>query len=261
LAVDGAVGTQTRDALAAAVGGVEVSAPPPPAPDPLGTRTLRWGDRGDDVAAVQQALSRRGFDPGPADGVFGGMTATAVRAFQAARGLGVDGVVGTQTRVALSGDTGAGDVLEGGVGFDTCNDPNGGDGCESVRGIRAGAPWSAGAADEWRPLVNEVFSAWDLEEEIERAVAVVACESLGDPFVTTPSRNGSEVIGLFQHSSTYWDDRAADAGIPGGSPLAPRDNVTVAAWLVRRSIDLGDANGPWHHFDCGRLLGFWPDGA
>ncbi|MXW90932.1 MAG: hypothetical protein F4114_15320 [Rhodospirillaceae bacterium] len=51
---------------------------------------------GDDrrrVAAVQRALAQLGYDPGPADGIAGPKTRNAVRAFQAAAGLPVDGRV------------------------------------------------------------------------------------------------------------------------------------------------------------------------
>jgi len=55
------------------------------------------------VASLQEALRDAGFDPGPIDGDFGPMTRAAVLAFQQARGLDVDGVVGPQTWGALSG--------------------------------------------------------------------------------------------------------------------------------------------------------------
>lgn len=71
-------------------------------PAPSGsTRLLRRGDRGADVAEVQEALYRAGHDPGPGDGVFGNRTEIAVCEFQQERGLDVDGIVGPQTRAAL----------------------------------------------------------------------------------------------------------------------------------------------------------------
>lgn len=53
------------------------------------------------IRHLQQRLADKGFDPGPADGVFGPRTERAVLAFQAASGLAVDGVVGNETWNAL----------------------------------------------------------------------------------------------------------------------------------------------------------------
>ena len=55
------------------------------------------------VVQIQLALRARGFDPGPADGLFGEMTQAAIAAFQASMGLVVDGEVGPQTAAALLG--------------------------------------------------------------------------------------------------------------------------------------------------------------
>jgi peptidoglycan hydrolase-like protein with peptidoglycan-binding domain len=68
----------------------------------LGDRPMRRGHRGWDVAALQFLLSGRGFGPGGFDGGFGPNTSSAVRRFQAAAGLEVDGVAGSATIAALS---------------------------------------------------------------------------------------------------------------------------------------------------------------
>lgn len=65
--------------------------------------SLRRGARGDAVVELQRALARAGVDPGDVDGKFGPDTERAVRAFQRANGLEVDGVVGRNTRAALLG--------------------------------------------------------------------------------------------------------------------------------------------------------------
>ncbi|HEU4355291.1 MAG TPA: peptidoglycan-binding protein [Actinomycetota bacterium] len=66
-----------------------------------GDEMLELDDEGEKVRWVQRRLQLHGYDPGPADGVFGPRTEKAVRAFQTAKGLEVDGVVGRETRRAL----------------------------------------------------------------------------------------------------------------------------------------------------------------
>lgn len=62
---------------------------------------LRRGDRGMLVRIAQTALARAGFSPGTVDGIFGANTQAAVRAFQQANGLAVDGIIGPRTWTAL----------------------------------------------------------------------------------------------------------------------------------------------------------------
>ena len=68
----------------------------------LGDRVLKKGMKGDDVKALQRALNAAGHDCGGADGDFGAKTDAAVRAFQQAAGLDVDGQAGVKTIAALN---------------------------------------------------------------------------------------------------------------------------------------------------------------
>lgn len=61
---------------------------------------LRQGDRSEDVRLLQEALTRRGFEV-PTTGFFGEMTVAAVRRFQLSVDLKADGIVGSNTQIAL----------------------------------------------------------------------------------------------------------------------------------------------------------------
>ena len=89
LVVDGVAGPQTRRALGRR------------GRPRLGSRVMRSGHRGWDVAALQFLLSRRGMSPGGIDGGFGPNTGAAVLRFQRGAGLTADGLVGPATLGAL----------------------------------------------------------------------------------------------------------------------------------------------------------------
>jgi cell wall-associated NlpC family hydrolase len=65
--------------------------------------TLREGSKGPAVKELQTLLKSKGFNPGPVDGAFGPKTKAAVLAFQRAKGISVDGIVGPQTWGKLKG--------------------------------------------------------------------------------------------------------------------------------------------------------------
>lgn len=87
------IGDMLRGLVTAHMGG------PPQAHVPETRRTLRRGATGEDVRALQAALSVA------ADGAFGPATDAAVRAFQRRNELLPDGVVGPTTWAALSPDS------------------------------------------------------------------------------------------------------------------------------------------------------------
>jgi peptidoglycan hydrolase-like protein with peptidoglycan-binding domain len=62
---------------------------------------LKKGSTDPAVRDLQEALKALGYDPGPIDGTFGSATETAVKAFQQAKGITVDGVVGKVTWINI----------------------------------------------------------------------------------------------------------------------------------------------------------------
>lgn len=60
--------------------------------------------RGGDVKSLQRLLAKAGQKPGAADGIFGKNTRNAVKSFQRAKRLTVDGIAGKNTITALGGE-------------------------------------------------------------------------------------------------------------------------------------------------------------
>ncbi|MBQ3404643.1 MAG: spore cortex-lytic enzyme [Oscillospiraceae bacterium] len=59
------------------------------------------GSSGNTVAQIQQKLSDLGYYKGSIDGIYGSMTEKAVRNYQSAKGLTVDGIAGNNTLKSL----------------------------------------------------------------------------------------------------------------------------------------------------------------
>lgn len=72
------------------------------------TALLKSGSSGSDVKAVQNKLIELGYLNDKADGIYGSKTTEAVKKFQAAKGLAVDGIVGEKTAGALGLSIGSG---------------------------------------------------------------------------------------------------------------------------------------------------------
>lgn len=97
LLVDGIAGPVTLSSL---FSGADVSRPSASVVDKL----LRYGDRGEAVAHLQERLKGLGYYQGAIDGIYGPLTVQAVKEFQRRNGLVVDGIVGPMTRSALQND-------------------------------------------------------------------------------------------------------------------------------------------------------------
>ncbi len=65
--------------------------------DEFGSRVLSKGDEGIDVAVLQQKLKKLNYYNGNIDGLYGAATLDAVKKFQQAKGLTVDGIFGEST--------------------------------------------------------------------------------------------------------------------------------------------------------------------
>lgn len=63
---------------------------------------LQVGSRGDEVKELQETLTKLGYDTKGTDGIFGSNTESAVKSFQSAYGLTVDGKVGPATQSAIA---------------------------------------------------------------------------------------------------------------------------------------------------------------
>jgi peptidoglycan L-alanyl-D-glutamate endopeptidase CwlK len=70
-------------------------------PDAQIRHVVRRGAQGAVVRRLQDALTMRGFEPGPVDGIYGPATERAVRAFEAAAGMQVDGEVDAAVALQL----------------------------------------------------------------------------------------------------------------------------------------------------------------
>ncbi|MBN2113269.1 MAG: hypothetical protein JW785_03985 [Acidimicrobiia bacterium] len=241
-----------------------------------GGRDFLWGDDGDDTLiggagddllqggpGVDNLQGRGGFDE-----LWGGECGDLAGA--------------VHCRLVPSGrpegdpEADPGDVFNGGPAIDACNTDENRPmaslpGCEEYRGEH-GLPSVKATSQEWWDEIVLAFEeravlliaednvplADALMREVEHAKQIASCESLGDIFEMNPF-GGATADGLFQHRSTYWAERAVDAGYPEASVFDPLANARVAAWLVAGSIEIysddPDIERPaWVHWSCDEYL-------
>ena len=134
-------------------------------------------------------------------------------------------------------------LIDGGPGFDVCRGSGARQECEARPHT-----WDV---EEWRDLVAEYF---DPLGQTENALAIMDCESGGDPFSFNPTYGAT---GLFQFLEGTWD-WMANYGEPK-TPLwdegryDPTYQAINAAKLVEWSTEHA-ANGPWAHWSCRYVL-------
>jgi peptidoglycan hydrolase CwlO-like protein len=102
------------------------------------------------------------------------------------------------------------------------------------------------AVERWRSLAAAYFPGGRVDE----ALAIIECESLGDPDAYNPYSGAS---GLFQFLPATWASTSPKAGFSGASPFDPEANMGTAAWLANQYADIGQ--GFWSPWSCRRVLG------
>ncbi len=74
--------------------------------------TMKYGSRGAEVTKLQEQLKKLGYFSGKATGYFGSATKTAVKKFQASKGVAADGIAGNQTsKILFNSGTSSGSAL------------------------------------------------------------------------------------------------------------------------------------------------------
>jgi septal ring factor EnvC (AmiA/AmiB activator) len=116
---------------------------------------------------------------------------------------------------------------------------------DSGGGGGGGSTTFPAAVERWRDEVSQYFPA----SRVNEALAIIKCESLGDPEAYNPYSGAS---GLFQFLPSTWAATAPKAGFPNSGPFEGVPNIATAAWLGQRYQDLGQ--GFWKPWSCRRVL-------
>jgi peptidoglycan hydrolase-like protein with peptidoglycan-binding domain len=128
-------------------------------------RTLHGAVGGEIVRRVQVALRELGFDPGEIDGIYGPITARAVRAFQEKSGLPADGRVGAESWESLVRE--AGEVLGGVTLPGTLLGATGGEDVRWLQSVLAEGDHDPGPIDGvYGPLTERAVLAFQRAESL-----------------------------------------------------------------------------------------------
>lgn len=108
---------------------------------------LRKGAQGPEVTRVQNLLKAKGFDPGSIDGKFGTNTETAVKQFQEAAGIHVDGVVGPRSWVKLTEAQAPDPVVDPSSASPVLGPGSSGDAVKELQNLLKSRGYACGKAD------------------------------------------------------------------------------------------------------------------
>lgn len=97
------------------------------------------------------------------------------------------------------------------------------------------------SVERWRSLVSTYFAP----SRVDGALAVIGCESNGDPDAYNPYSGAS---GLFQFLPSTWATTSPKAGFAGASAFDAEANIGTAAWLSSYYESRGSS--PWAPWVC-----------
>ena len=204
LAVDGIAGPATRRALGRR------------GRPTWGSRPVRAGMSGWDVAVLQFLLNRQGFPSGGIDGGFGPRLDAALRRFQAFAGLTADGVAGPSTRVALQR-------------------------APATSPLRFYRPVAGPVGDRYGPRGTRLHSGLDFPEPYGARVGAA-----GRGCVATvgwdPAGYGNYVVVQHRLGVTTWYAHLSSIAVRQGQCVTGGD-------LVGRVGSTGGSTGPHLHFE------------
>lgn len=98
--------------------------------------------------------------------------------------------------------------------------------------------------DQWTPLIEKHFK----EEDINKALLIIYCESTGYANAVGKNTNGTEDRGLWQFNDKTWAWLTPKLNIKENR-FSPKTSTRVASWLIY--------NDGWHHWNSSKHC--WKD--